>query len=270
MRNEIVNDLSFDDYANADGYSPSQLVCGFKSMLSLNNARYGDKPTPAQLAGTLRHTLILEPDRFYAELVIADFPNRLSKAYKEFVADNDGKHVVLRNDVNDAMRTRDAVLSDSTARRLLESTKHEASLFVEDLGLQCKGRVDGYGNGILLDLKTTTTVEPQAFGRIFANLHYAARLSCYRRWLQLLGEKIAAVYVIACEVKDDYDVVVYRVPEILLENAWPRIDRIMRKIPNCEKMVRWPGVSCGALLEVTVPNLAMNEEELTDEIQWSK
>lgn len=267
MRNEIVHDLSFDDYADAEGYSPSQLVCGFKSMLSLNNARYGDKPTPAQLAGLLRHTLILEPDKFNDEFIVADFPNRLTKAYKEFAADNEDKHVVLEHELRDAMRTVDAVMSDSTAHRLLEATKHEAALFVEDLGLQCKGRVDGYGNGILLDLKTTTTVEPQAFGRIFANLHYAARLACYRRWLQLLGETIDAVYVIACEVKDDYDVVVYHVPEILLENAWQRVDRIMRKIPNCEKMVRWPGVSCGAMLEVTVPNWAMEETDLVD---WSE
>lgn len=267
FRREILTNLSWPDYLAEPGWNPSRLVHGLKSMKHMREYQGSDKPDRAKLVGSMTHTLIFEPETFHERYAIWTGGRRDKRivAYREFMEENADQEITNPDEFEQARIVSEAVLADYVAASLLNTTDHEVSLFCEDLGLQCKGRVDALG-GLIVDLKTTTNTQAHAFGRVFSNLAYGAKLACYKRWAELLGHEVAEVYTIAVEVKPPYDVAVYRVPEAVLENAWPRVERVMRRIPECEASGTWPGVAEGQVQELVVPNWAMDESEL----DWSE
>jgi len=265
FKNHIDASMSWEDYKRAPGINPSRIVKGIKSMKSFKNYGGDDKPDRGLLVGSITHLLIFEPDTFYGRYAIFNGQRREdSKKYQLWKWKNEGKEAVSPDAYDQARRTADAVRNSPEAMELIEATQHEVSLFLEDFGMQCRGRVDGLQVGkLLLDLKTTTNVEPHAFGRIFARLHYAEKMSCYKRWVEkLTGADIPEVKVIAVETKDDYDVTVFPIREPVLENAWPRAEKILQCVRECIEEDSWPGV--GAECELVIPNYAMDDEDVLE------
>lgn len=267
--NRIDPVMSWDDYLSARGANPSRLIKGLKSMLSFRNYRGNDKPDRGMRVGSLTHCLTLEPDRFAERYAVFEGAFRENtKAYQTWEWKNPGKEPVKPLEYEQAARVADAVRSNGHAKSLLDAIQPEVSLFCEDHGVQCKGRVDGLEAGLLIDLKTTTNVEMNAFGRVFGTLHYAAKMACYKRWAEkLMGSSIDDIFVISVETKGDYDVAVVPIPAVILENAWPRVARILQRIPECIERDEWPGVAEGGLYELHVPNWSMDVDEVLD---WSE
>lgn len=264
--NEIDPDMSWPDYLAFEGVNPSRLVHGLKSMKSFQSYAGSDKPDRGMIVGSATHLLIFEPDKFDDRYAIFDGRrSERTKAWQMFTWKYPGKEAIKPDEYEQASRTAEAVRSDPLAMDLIRSTKTEVSLFCEDFGLQCKGRVDGLGH-ILLDLKTTTNVEMRAFGRVFATLNYGVKLACYKRWAEKLGNPVSEVFVVAVETKGEFDVAVIPVPEIVLENAWSKAEQVLKRIPQCMADDHWPGVAEGRLYELCVPNWSMDEEDVLD---WS-
>lgn len=263
----MVTGMPWDDYITAVGVNPSRLVKGLKSMLSFLNYSGTDKPDRGMLVGSLTHQMILEPGKFDERYAVFQGSRKTQKQLSEFEWRHEGKTPVKPEEYEQAARTAEAVLSDPIAGEILEATAHEVSLFLEDCGVQCKGRVDGIGS-ILMDVKTTTNVDQQAFGRVFGSLKYHCKLACYKRWAEMLGNPVSEVYVISVETKGDYDVAVVPIPEVVLENGWSRMEKVLRRIPECVRRDYWPGVAEGKRYELVMPNWSMDEEDLG--LDWSE
>tara|TARA_B100001013_G_C24540375_1_gene414409 strand:+ start:43 stop:870 length:828 start_codon:yes stop_codon:yes gene_type:complete len=265
-RSEIVEDLPWQEYLDSPGMNPSWLVNGLKSMRKFRYGRYSEKPNRSMRIGSLAHQMLLEPGEFSSRYAVFDgIFNESHDAYKKWQWKNDGKDPIKPSDYDEASRIADAVREKPLAMELINETTHEVSIYCEDMGLQCKGRVDGLGPR-LTDLKTTTNVEGRVFGTIFHRLHYAEKLGCYMRWAQKLGIDVQEVYVIAAESQPEYDVTVIPIPLAVLEPAWHRIERIMERIRTCVEEDNWPGVDEGGLYELNVPLWSMSDEEALD---WS-
>ena len=270
FRNELLPDVEWQDYLSLHGLNPSRIIPGLKSMKHLKAADERDeKPQRNLLVGSMTHGIILELDQFDARFAIyTGEGTRRTKAYKEFAEENEGKDVATGNEFAQANATARAVMADPLARELIDATQHEVTILCEDFEMQCKGRIDALGGGLLIDLKTTTSVEDHAFGRVSAGLHYPGKMSCYRRFVQLVTGELCEVKVIAVETKPPYDVVVFNIPDIVLDNAWEQIEsKVMRRLRGCIERDEWPGVANGEERELCVPNWAMPEDEALD---WSE
>lgn len=268
MRNELVKDLPFKDYLAAPGWNPSTLARGLKSMLHLKTPPVERKPQRNQLVGSIAHCKALEHgSSFDDRYVVWDGARRQGKEYDALLEEHPGKEIVKVDEYDQACRVAEAVLEDGIARELFEQVEKEVSLFVHDMAHQCKGRPDGLGGGILVDLKTTTNVSSSSFGRVCAALSYAHRLACYKRWAELLGVTVAEVFLVAVETTEDMDVAVYRLDQVVLENAWNRMERILQRIHECERREYWPGVAEGEIQELEVPLWSMSESDVLD---WSE
>lgn len=264
-RNEIDTQMPWDDYVPAVGVNPSRIGKGLKSMLAFRNYHGTDKPDRGMLVGSLTHLLIFEPDKFDERYAVFHGHQRRGEKYEMWKWKYPGKEAVKPDVYEQAQRTAEAVRRDPQAMEIINATQHEVSVFCEDFGVQCKGRLDGLGSGLLPDLKTTTNVDKFAFGRVFGSQNYAAKLACYKRWAEKLGVRVDEVQIIAVENANDFDVVVYPVPQIVLENAWARVEKILKRIPECVERDEWPGVSEGQVGELHIPNWSMPEDEV---LEW--
>ena len=233
--NEVLTDVPWESYLEMYGMNPSKIVHGYKSMLHL-----------WQGEGT-----------------------RATKKYKEFALAHPDREVARSDEFDTAEKVATAVLLDPLAREVIKATKYEVTVRCEwqTVALQCRGRLDCYGDGIIADIKTTTDVSPDKFGRVAANLHYTSKLALYRQFVTCVTGEICAVKVIAAETKPPYDVVVYDIPEIVLDNAMAGVEKIMQDIPGCIKSGKWPGVAGGEVMDFPVPNWAMAVAD--DGLDWT-
>lgn len=258
--------MGWNSYCGAVGLNPSRWVQGLRSMKHLKHGDGAEKPHKETLVGSATHCLVFEPEKFYERFAIYTGSRRQGKAWNEFLAEHAGKDILKENEHSEASEVAHHVVGDRIAESVLRKVNPEVSLFAELNGVQCKGRVDGLGNGILLDLKTTTNVSMYQFGRVFANLRYAEKLAAYRALCRKHDIAVNEVYIIAAETKAPYDVTVTPVPELILDQAWERMERLLERVKECVETDYWPGTAEGDFYELHVPNWAMDD----DVLDWSE
>jgi exodeoxyribonuclease VIII len=262
----------------------SKLVHGLESMRHLKwEIDHPTEATPAMKRGTMAHTYILQPEEFrsrYVRMPEFQFDREnstgkgqpsVSKAttyYKErvaaFEAENSGSEVITGDDIAWCESIKLAVRSDPTALKLLESCKWEDPLFGSIEGVECKGLLDLLSQCWIGDIKTAMSVQPRMFGSSAAKLNYPFKLSFYRELARQNGYPIDTVFLIAVESKGPFDCVTSEVPEIVLDNAFGNVCRVMRDYKRCLETGVWPGVSGGRVQQLEIPLWSMPDEEPTE------
>jgi len=117
---------------------------------------YGSGESQALRDGWLFHTAILEPHVF-EEQIFVDVQSKNTKAYKEALAEH-GK-VFTQKEKRDAERVADAFLRNEHALKLLKNTEFEVPAVGMIDGYPFRGKADVFGNGKIVDLKTTTDIK---------------------------------------------------------------------------------------------------------------
>jgi hypothetical protein len=258
----------------------SKLVHGVQSMRHLKwEIDHPTQATPAMKRGTMAHTYILQPEEFrsrYVRMPAFEFETgnctgkgqpSMSKAtsyYKErvssFIAENAGKEIISDDDLSWCESMAAAVRSDPTALRLLESCQWETPLFGMIEGVEVKGLVDLLSKCWEADIKTAMSVQPRQFGSAAAKLHYPFKLSFYRDLARQNGYPIDTVYLIAVESKGPFDCVTSEVPEIVLDNAFDEVRRVMCDYKRCLETNEWPGISGGKVQQLEIPLWSMPDD----------
>lgn len=255
---------SMDEYREQPGINPSWLAYMSKSPKHFLCAQtIGDSHTPQTLIGSATHALILEPETFGDRYATFDgVRNPKHTIYAEFLDEIGGKTVLSPSELSAAENVANAVRADSIAGPLIEMCDHERSVFGAIHGTQCKGRVDAYGGGYLLDVKTTTDVHMTPFGRVFANLQYGLKLAMYQELLRENDQDIDHVVLITCETVPPYDVACVEVPEAVLCAGLEKCLRLLGKLRECIQMDHWPGVANNQWYQLALPNWAMPEDDV--------
>lgn len=274
------------DYASIKRMNPSTLVHGIHSMRRLKRViddGYQTK-SDAMILGSGIHCLLLEPEQFTARFAVVPgfhLDPRNSKSngeasqskatsfYKgavaEFKEKNANKEFIDADQYNTALSAITAIRSHHIAAGIIEDCEKEVVLTGELFGLPMKGRADLVGD-VLADVKTTRDAAAFPFGRMFVNLHYGFRMAIYRELVRQTTGRELDVLMIAQETSGDFDTAVYRVPDIVLDNALGQVETIIRRYQSCLESGVWPGVDGGAgVLELVVPQWAMS-----DELDWSE
>lgn len=219
--NEIVYDMPFSEYRAREGINASLLSDVRKSTL---HARYKhDNPSAgsdAMRAGTLAHAMLLEDG---LQIIVAEFDKRTvagRAAYLDAIGRAGIDGIVCSPDAHAAaLAMREAVMRHPTARRLVEKTRHEVSMFWDGSYRQAKGRADMLSDIWLGDYKTTAQITPSAFCRTGENLWYHGKLGWYAEGLKVITGDIPSCYLIAQESAPPFDVVVYRVPAHVIDQG---------------------------------------------------
>lgn len=160
------------------------------------NPDHVDKPkTPALITGDACHGAILEPNTFERNYCWAPkgAPNRPSttqltaknpaeatlaqiKFWGEFDTEHKGKLFLKPDQLEIALRCRDAVHRHPEASKLLTGGRAEQSYFAKDpvTGLLCKVRPDyeRLDYGMIVDVKSTICANEAEFGRAAENYRY--------------------------------------------------------------------------------------------------
>ena len=282
----INANIPWADYCQVKRMNPSTLVAGVHSMKRLKSRIDEGFPeeTNAMRKGSGGHALLLEPDQFEKRFVVVpDFnldPDNVtgkgdrseSKAttyYKfkiaEFARDNDSKTFLSRKDYDNCLYAVESIHSRPAMRELVTSSLKEVTVYGEILGVPFKGRLDLLNTTTISDLKNTASVHKRAFGRTFANLHYAFKLSIYRELVRQNTNRVLDVMLLTQELDGDFDNALVPVPDIVLDNAFERVEAVVKQYKSCLASGRWPGVDGGSeYYELYLPQWTLEDAEDLD------
>lgn len=165
---------------------------------------YGSGSSQALRDGWLFHTCILEPHVF-EEQIFVDVQSKNTKAYKEALAEH-GK-VFTQKEKRDAERVADAFLRNEHALQLLKNSEFEVPAVGMIDGYPFRGKADVFGNGKIVDLKTTTDIK--AFPYSARKYGYDVQVYVYCSLFNISYED----FTFAVVDKGSLDIAIYDVSE---------------------------------------------------------
>jgi len=182
------------EYHASPAVSNSKLSRFLESPRLMNTPR---KKTPSLRWGSLVHTIILEPQLIDGEWAV--MPEGLDKGKgakareEEFLLANDGKEIVSHDEYLQLTAIRSAVHEDDEAAALLSGDGvNESSYFWEDpiTGIPMRCRPDRYReDGLLVDVKTTPSIEHYAFRRSVWDYGYDRQSALYTDGIEVMTQR---------------------------------------------------------------------------------
>jgi exodeoxyribonuclease VIII len=186
MRIEQIDDLVASEYHKIEALSASGAKTLLRSPAHYIAAKETFKePTPAMRLGTAVHTMILEPEKFEAEIaVMPKFDKRTTigkQAALEFEDENKDKCVIDYYQHERAKQIAEAVRDHEFFKAEVHGGKAEATLLWEAYGVQCKARLDYLKDQTIFDVKTCQDASPEGFSRQIASFKYHMQAAHYTR-----------------------------------------------------------------------------------------
>lgn len=166
---------------------------------------------------------------------------RGSKAWVEEIEDNDGKWAL--NDTNFAKlhAWREALLRNTTARKLIESGSfsEQAFRFTHGTGIKAKARVDMFSfTGSIYDLKTTVATNRAEFDLQSMKLHYPFQAAYYEMARnsvpQFHGMRAPFHHIIVCK-KHPYWCYVWPLHDSYLRVGHKQLESAFERLAQCRR-----------------------------------
>lgn len=253
--------ITFEEYQAINAINASSIKAGRISMKHMRAEMTKDAPkdSPSLRWGRLVHSAILEPDLFFRRLAIYDGVRR-GKEWDKFEADHDPAFIVKPDEHAELFALSNAVHANAEAHRLITGSIHEMTVLWnrEQDGIgKCKARLDGWmeGEGLIVELKTTTRITPAQFARQFLAYGYDLQAGWYADGVEMITNKKPAVVLVVIEAEPPFDVFTAPVPRLAIEQGQKQAREIARKYRDCEAAGQFPGVLDGraALDELPLP-----------------
>ena len=193
-----------------------------------------------------------EPERFGREFAIwsrrtaaGKMSPRTGKEWDAFVVGAGAKTIITEDECSTALSIGAAVCANPVAAKYLESGEPEVTLQWDRDGRPCKGRVDWLthqdGEPVLVGLKTARECRHFAFGAQAARLGYHLQFAWYFDGYQTITGKVPRVIEIVVESEPPHPVVVYVIPEDVIEQGRDEYRELMQTLERCERDNLWPG-----------------------------
>lgn len=207
------------------------------------------EPSDAMLIGTAIHCLALEgPEAFAARFAVYEGRrDARTKVYQAFLADIGDRDVLKPDEANRAHGAAEAVIRHPIARRYVTAAgldiEHAIQWTDEETGLRCKARVDIAGTR-LVELKSSADVVPRRFASTAARLGYHAQMAFYEDGLRATGRDLPdSPILITVQQDPPYDVVVYDVPNDVVDQGRRVYRKLLRTLAECLETDTWPGIA---------------------------
>lgn len=246
---QIIKNLSYKEYDKVEGISNSKLNEIWKSPAHYKLSLEERKETDALKLGSLVHCLILEPDNFDRDFAVAPNIDKRSNANKEIYAifeqENAGKLIVTNEQFELAKMLTEKVMQNEIANKLLSGKgENEIALFWEDeeTKVKCKAKLDRIKNGIVIDLKTTRSAQPDDFMRSAYEYGYHRQSAWYSDgYEQCFKEQPKGFVFIAIETVPPYNVAVFEATELFKEIGRIEARKNLQTYKTCKETDNWFG-----------------------------
>ena len=248
---EVSYNQSEFDYRREDGVNQSSLKKILDSPAHYQAALKSKIiPTPAMEMGTALHCLSLDgSEAFDRQYVKKPDGIRLNtkegKEWKEGV----GRKKVLNSGGKDdpwgsvqGMAAELAKLAWFDPSQADYIKHNEVSVYWEDRGVNCKARLDRLviGEGIVLDLKTTDSVDPETFMKKVVNLGYDFQAAYYTRAAMAAYDKPFRFIFVAVERKAPYTVDLFEVSPDMMHEGFYKVEKALDLYVKCDDSGEWP------------------------------
>jgi exodeoxyribonuclease VIII len=132
--------------------------------------------SPAFMLGTAIHAALLEPRVFAREYVTCpdECSDRRTKAYKEWAALVDGRIILTTSERAMIDRVCESCIANASIERILTASGQVECEFFwhNEVGVDCRAKVDKAMPSVVVDVKTTEDATPQAFARTIGMYRY--------------------------------------------------------------------------------------------------
>lgn len=248
---EVAYNQSDFDYRREEGCNQSSLKkildspAHYQAALKLKMI-----PTPAMEMGTALHCLTLDGQAAFSNGYIKKpdgirLNTKEGKEWKEGV----GRKKVLsaggKDDPWGAVHGMDASLRrlawfDPEQKDYIKN--NEVSIYWDWSGVKCKARLDRVmiEEGLVLDLKTTDSVDPEQFTKKVVNLGYDFQAAYYAKAAeQAYGKPFRFIFV-AVERKAPFTVDLFEVTPDMMEEGMRKCEMAISRFAECTASGEWP------------------------------
>ena len=215
--------------------------------------------------GTALHLAVLEAEEFEERTVVHGFDDYRKKEAQLIrdVAWDEDKTPLKPSELAVVNGMRDAILSHPVACDLLQNGEPERSIVWQWDGLPCKARPDYLSDDRrnVLDLKTTTTVNPRVVARKAFNEGWHLRAAWYTAAVASINAGVLPdhyLFVVA-ETKAPHLVEIFELDERALLLGDRLIQKELPRAAECLRTGVWPSYGNGEITKLVLPSWQMAE-----------
>lgn len=183
IENKIIEDMPDAEYRAHPAVSQSDLKNLAKCPLYYKYKKENPCDSDILRIGRAVHVYILEPEKFEQQYFKIPKMTRRGKAWEEIQAKAaaENKEVIFDEELIDAQGMKESLMRHKTFVDLMKNSKKEVAMFWtdNDIGIECKGKMDGYSElyNMIYDVKTTR--DCIAFRKQFFSLRYQIQAAFY-------------------------------------------------------------------------------------------
>ena len=251
-------------YYDVKAMNASSIKKGAVSMLHMHHAMTEQSTqASAMLRGSKLHMAVLEPEKL-EKLQICD--NFRTKEYKELCELYGKENVVKSVELEELKEISSIVRENSIIKELglLIGGQAEKEIYwkgqVGSLGFDAKAKLDYLSDKFIVEYKTTNSLAN--FASAAARMHYHLQLGWYQKAAMLAGKHNAEMFVIAQESSAPFDVAVFRVDGIMLEDWYFQCVQIVKQYLSGDRRGAYP-----ELMNFELPAWVDNSDDIFDLIE---
>lgn len=239
------------DYRREEGVNQSSLKKILDSPAHYQAAlKFRMIPTPAMEMGTALHCFTLDGEKKFDASYIRKpdgikLNTKEGKEWKEGVGRKKVLNTGGKDDPWGSVQGMGAELAklawfDPTQKDYIKY--NEVSYYWDWLGVNCKARLDRVlvDEGIVLDLKTTDSVDPEAFQKKVVNLGYDFQAAYYAQAASVAYGKPFRFIFVAVERKAPYTVDLFEASPEMMNEGMAKCEIALRRYAECNETGVWP------------------------------
>lgn len=244
--------MSNTEYRKREGLASTDIKRMMKSMAHWKY--FKDHPedetdTASLKFGRAYHKFMLEPYDFDNEYIVSPKFDRRTKDGKEqyaaFEKEANGKEIIDEETFEKLTKMREVLYATPYVKTLING-EHEKSFFWVDpkTGIKCKCRPDSFGKfgsqNVIVDLKTTSDAETDAFMRSAIKYNYDVQSAHYSEGLKEIYKKEYIFVFIAQEVNAPYLVNILQADEFFMQNGRDVRNQMLETYKKCLELDEYP------------------------------
>jgi hypothetical protein len=182
------------------------------------------------------------------KLAVFEGKVRNGKEWEAFKAEHAGEEIVNESEMAEAQGAATALLEDPDALSWLKGER-QVVLQWDMLGIPCATGIAGKRGGIdvldrgfgrLVDLKSTSSTDPEPFSSHAWNMDWHTQLKFYKYGCAANGIEIRDLALVGIESSPPYIVEVLEIPSDVEEEADKRLRMMLERLKGCLDADRWP------------------------------
>lgn len=251
MTAEVAYNQNEFDYRREEGVNQSSLKKILESPAHYQAALKNKLiPTPAMEMGTAAHCLVLDGQKAFDNTYVKKpdgikLTTKEGKAWKESI----GRRKALNSGGKDDPWGSVNGMAESLRRLQWYSgddaeyiKRNEVSIYWDWNGVRCKARLDSLlvDEGIILDLKTTDTVDPILFQKKVVGLGYDFQAAFYAKAAELAFGKPFRFIFAAVERKAPFTVDLFEVDPDMIAEGMAKCESAIQIYKQCQEAGEWP------------------------------